>query len=176
MLSYFSLTLPYVVHRAPLARNYESEKSKLAVKAGSAVVHPLLPNKPKEVAPAASPKGGLTPVKGNSPKSSSVSLAPLSDPLSSFVDPLSAMTISAPIVDPLLNTSVVTPIDDPLSNSGATFKTTKVESRNQTIEVSRQTAKAIHNENLNAPWHNRKQQILKDYAISGNIFIFLCVI
>jgi hypothetical protein len=78
------------------------------------------------------------------------------------------MTISAPIVDPLLNNSIVTPIDDPLSGSGAVFKTTKVvETRSQNIELSRQAAMAIHEDNLNTPWHNRKQQILKDYAFVG---------
>jgi hypothetical protein len=99
-------------------------------------------------------------------------MSPLSDPLSNFVDPLSAMTISAPIVDPLLNNNVVTPIDDPLSGNSAVFKTTKVvETRSQNIELSRQTAMAIHEDNLNTPWQNRKQQILKEYAFIGKLHI-----
>ncbi len=156
-------------YRAPLARNYDSEKVKLAAKSAAAVVHPLLPNRPKEIVVAAvSPKTGSVAAKSSTVKSGAVAMSPLSDPLSSFVDPLSAMTISAPIVDPLLNNSVVTPIDDPLSGSGAVVKATKaVETRSQNIEVSRQAAMAIHEDNLNTPWHNRKQQILKEYAFVG---------
>lgn len=140
------------------------------MKAAAAVSHPLQPNRPKEATPALSPKNGsTTPIKTSGiMKSTSGTLNPLSDPLSGFADPLSGSSV--PVFDPLLNTSVA-PIDDPLSGVGQAFKTVKapVESRHQNIELSRQTAKAIHEDNLNTPWHNRKQQILKDYAMSGNI-------
>lgn len=156
-------------HRAPISRNYDSEKTKCALKAAAAVSHPLQPNRPKEMAPALSPKSrSVTPVKNSTlSKSNSVSISPLSDPLSGFADPLSG-NASAPVFDPLLNTNVA-PVDDPLSGSSSTFKPVKstAESRIQNIEVSRQTAKAIHEDNLNTPWHNRKQQILKEYAMSG---------
>eukprot|EP01032_Pedospumella_encystans_P021094 gene21094-23936_t len=158
---------------APISRNYETEKLKCALKSASAVSHPLMPNRPKEVVVSSS-----TPPRSSSPtptaaskltKSNSVTMNPLSDPLSGFADPLSggSSTNNAPIMDPLLN-SAPTPIDDPLSGGGA-FKPKAVESRSQNIEVSRQTAKAIHEDNLNTPWQNRKAQILKDYAIVGNI-------
>jgi hypothetical protein len=164
--------------RAPLARNYETEKAKIAAKSAAAVVHPLLPNRPKEiVSQSPSPKSGATSSKVTSVKSP-VAASAGGDPLSGFIDPLSAMTISAPIVDPLLNT-VVAPIDDPLSNSSAAFKPKATETRSQNIEVARQTAKAIHESNLNTSWQNRKQQILKDYVYSGewsyvNASIYLC--
>ena len=132
-----------------------------------------MPNRPKEVVVSSA-----TPPRSSSPtptgaskltKSNSVTMNPLSDPLSGFADPLSGGSAAnnAPIMDPLLNSSPA-PIDDPLSGGGA-FKPKAVESRSQNIEVSRQTAKAIHEDNLNTPWQNRKAQILKDYAIVGNI-------
>jgi hypothetical protein len=154
-----------------LSRNYESEKAKIAAKSSAAVVHPLLPNRPKEpVVQITPPKPTTAGVKSAGAKSGPVAMAVASDPLSGFLDPLSAMTISTPppvVVDPLLNTSVA-PIDDPLSSTNTAVRTTKAaESRIQNIEVSRQTAKAIHEDNLNTPWQNRKQQILKDYAYTG---------
>ena len=159
-----------------MGRNYEVDASKGAVKSTAAVVHPLQPSRPKEVAPASpKPNSGSTPVRSGNMKApvrvvSNGKLEASDDPLSSFVDPLSAMSISSPIADPLLNNNNVTVMDDPLSNT--IIKPTKgTESRHQTIEVSRQAAKAIHEDNLNTPWQNRKQQILKDYTISGIKFL-----
>jgi hypothetical protein len=162
--------------RAPIARNYEIESEKCALKSSSTLNHPLLPNKPKEVAPPVVVQS-KTSTGSNSPMNKTgavtktavaVGSDPFSDPLSTFSDPLSN---KAQIADPLLNSAA----EDPLSSSsggGVKVATVKspVESRIQNIEISRQTARAIHEENLNTPWYNRKQQILKDYAVSGTVF------
>jgi hypothetical protein len=167
--------------RAPIARNYEIESEKCALKSSSTLNHPLLPNKPKEVAPPVVVQS-KTSAGSNSPMNKTgavtktavaVGSDPFSDPLSTFSDPLSN---KAQIADPLLNSAAEDPLSSS-SNGGVKVATVKspVESRIQNIEISRQTARAIHEENLNTPWYNRKQQILKDYAVSGTVCSLFCM-
>lgn len=131
-----------------MARNYESERQRAKLPSDGTAQHPLLPSKPKQqtVVKEAKPstrKGATT----------SVAFDPLSDPLGSgggasadpIIDPLSTMAISS---------------SDPLSSSSK---------KSADIEVSRKAALDAHEENVHSPWQQKKQQILRDFAISGSI-------
>ena len=66
-------------------------------------------------------------------------------------DPLSVMVINR-----------INITDDPLRND---------EVIPSYIEISRQVAQDVHLDNLNTPWLLKKRQILKDYSVTGHIFI-----
>lgn len=135
------LSFPYLLYRL---------SSELATS------HPLLLNKPKSTAnllEAEKPSG-----KSSSSKKTTLSDDPLSDPLSGgFTDPLSAP--SKPAV-----------IDDPLSSSSARASAV-VETKSQALESSKQLAAELQAEDLQHPWQTKKQQIRKDYNVSGNIVL-----
>lgn len=57
--------------------------------------------------------------------------------------------------------------DDPLSASASKA----AEMRSQYIESSRKTAQEVHESNLTTPWQIRKQQILKDYKVTGSLSV-----
>ena len=126
------------------------------------------------------------------PLSDPLSNDPLSDPLGArgggrgggdFVDPLSAAANNMTIIDPLANppssssgggVSTVSSfgsasLHDPLSGGGGGGSGGAVESRYQAAETARQTALDVHADSLSTPWEKKKQQILKDYVVSGNI-------
>jgi hypothetical protein len=52
-------------------------------------------------------------------------------------------------------------VDDPL----------RCDNKSSYIEISRNLAQANHLDNLNSPWILKKKQILKDYSVTGNIYI-----
>lgn len=131
--------------RVPISRLYDEERTKLALDRQVVANHPLLPS--KKIAPKRA---------SVSPSASSSSLDPLSStPLD--VDPLSAAVN-----------------DDPLSmmlsggdNGGSTVPTKKVELRRQGSEVKQVDTDS----SSTTPWQIKKQQIIRDYTIIGNITI-----
>lgn len=145
------------LRRVPLVRNYEKEAQKYRAPMEASTSHPLLLNKPKSsVTMVEKPVGG----SAKSPKGikSPLDSDPLSDPLSSggFIDPLSASSSSA---------AAVSPLDDPLSS---TYRGgTAVETRSQAVETAKQVVADLHID----PWQIKKQQIRKEYSITGNVVL-----
>lgn len=117
----------------------------MTLKSASVVTHPLLPNRPR-------PSIKYTDSSKNDP---------LIDPLS-VSDPLSGRIV---ISDPLSHPSNV--LNDPLANP------TKLKTVDPPLAQARRrpTSTKLDDENPNTPWHNRKQKILREYAMSGNIIL-----
>ena len=77
----------------------------------------------------------------------------MDDPLGGFVDPLSDSVDSISIAD------------DPLLGSLAK----KDVNRRQSLESAKQTAQDMLTDSLNTPWQVKKQQILTDYEVLGDV-------
>lgn len=93
-----------------------------------------------------------------------VSTVDSSDPLA---DPLSGMMGSSKAVidDPLSGAAVM---DDPLSMMS---RSSQPETKAQVMNADRALAEELQSGDLQTPWQQKKQQIRKEYTISGNLIL-----
>lgn len=146
---------------APLVRDYEKDRLVSCLDQQQVSLHPLLPkaaNRENQVKSSVSQS-----VRRGSTGSAVVVTTTVYDPLS---DPLGGAGGEGVTGDGASSSPLH---DDPLMGSSNTAaKSGALNSKKeQNNEVLRQTAQDIHVANLNTPWQIRKQQILKDYIVSG---------